>query len=258
MLAKRNVLAVRGLTLPRTVLRHLDRFGIFAQAQVSLEHQHLAKRYVVRGIESGGAVKDIGRYVTFCGQDGEALRYLHPIDALGVNGPHAVVLAPVLVRVEILRTGRTCQLLITSHEPGRTENGRRPRLVNTVLFRGVNGFLAGGGSDAGVTAFSIPRFWSRSGEEREIPRIFAAAVEAATLGATCLGCSHAHFLAAAAKALGQSQSRQMTAGELVPTAISTNPATPGTAVADQGEPSSTSVETCAAYRVSRAGRLTPG
>ena len=191
MVEKPDSLAHRGLTLPRNVLRRLDRVGIFAQSHVSLEHQHLVRRYVVRGVESGGAVREIGRYVTFCGPDGEPLPYLHPIDAVGVNGVHAVVIAPILVRIELFRSGRTCQLLITRHEPGKGEAGRRPPLENTVLFRGVNGFLQSGDSEA-----ALPCFWSRSGEEREIPAWFAAAVQAATHGARCLGCSHAHFLAA--------------------------------------------------------------
>src|SRR5437588_11450385 len=141
MLDKQDSLARRGLTLSRRVLRRLNEVGIFGQSQVSLEHQHLAKRYVVRGIESGGAVKDLGRYVTFCGPDGEPLPYLHPIDAIGVNGVHAVVVAAILVRIELFRTGRTCQLLVTRHAPGNVENGRRPPLKSRVLFRGVNGLV---------------------------------------------------------------------------------------------------------------------
>ena len=141
MAEKENLLARRGLTLSRRVLRRLNEVGIFAQPHVSLEHQHLARRYVVRGIESGGAVREIGRYVTFCGSAGEPLPYLHPIDAIGANGVHAVVIAPILIRIELFRTGRTCQLLITRHEPGNGEADRRPPLGNTVLFRGVNGFL---------------------------------------------------------------------------------------------------------------------
>jgi hypothetical protein len=191
MTEKQAVLAHRGLALPRNVLRCLDKVGIFAQSHVSLEHQHLARRYVVRGVESGGAVREMGRYVIFCGPDGEPLPYLHPIDAVGVNGVHALVIAPIVVRIELFRSGRTCQLLITRHEPGKGEAGRRPPLENTVLFRGVNGFLQSGDGKA-----ALPRFWSRSGEEREIPPLFAAAVQAATHGASCLGCSHAHFLAA--------------------------------------------------------------
>ena len=194
---KQDFLARRGLTLSRRVLRHLSEVGVFAQSNVSLEHQHLANRYVVRGIESGGAVKGLGRYVTFCGPDGEPLPYLHPIDAIGVNGVHAVVVASVLVRIEIFRTGRTCQLLITKHEPGKIENGRRPPLENRVLFRGVNGLvdldLLGAGSNLAGRAI-MPEFWSRAGEMLGIPAAFAAAVGSATKGVTCVGCSHSHYL----------------------------------------------------------------
>lgn len=194
---KQDSLARRGLTLSRGVLRRLTEVGIFAQSQVSLEHQHLAKRYVVRGIESGGAVKELGRYVTFCGPEGAPLAYLHPIDAIGVNGVHAVVVAAILVRIELFRAGRTCQLLITKHEPGKVENGRRPALENRVLFRGVNGLvgldLLRAGSDLGGRSV-IPEFWSRAGEMLGIPPVFVAAVAAATKGVSCVGCSHSHYL----------------------------------------------------------------
>src|SRR3990170_208114 len=50
-----------GLRLAKRVWRSFAEAGIFAPAQVSLEHQHLAQRYVVRGVEAGGAVADIGR-----------------------------------------------------------------------------------------------------------------------------------------------------------------------------------------------------
>jgi len=196
---KQDSLARRGLTLSRRVLRRLNEVGILAESQVSLEHQHLAERYVVRGIESGGAVKDLGRYVTFCGPGGEPLPYLHPIDAIGVNGVHAVVVAPILVRIELFRAGRTCQLLITRHESGKVENGRRPPLENGVLFRGVNGLvdlelLRTGGDLAGRSV--MPEFWSRAGEMLGIPAVFAAAVGAATKGVSCVGCSHSHYLVA--------------------------------------------------------------
>jgi hypothetical protein len=195
---KQDFLAHRGIALARRVLRPLGEVGIFAQPSVSLEHQHFAGQNVVRGIESGGAVKDIGRYVTFCGPDGEPLPYLHPIDAIGVNGVHAVVVAPVLVRMELFRAGRTCQLLITKHQPRTVENGRRPPLENSVLFRGMNGFLDREqfGKESDLSGSAMPRFWSRSGEPREIPPAFAAAVRGATTGATCVGCSHTHCLVA--------------------------------------------------------------
>ena len=194
MTEKQDVLSHRGLTLSRTLLRRLERVGILAQSHVSLEHQHLARRYVVRGIESGGSVQEIGRYVTFCGPAGEPLPYLHPIDTVGVNGLHAVVIAPILVRIELFRTGRTCQLLITRHEPGKMENGRQPPLQNGVVFRGVNGFLDEERIEKRASSGpGLPRFWSRAGEEREIPVLFAPAVQAATLGSKCCDCSHTHF-----------------------------------------------------------------
>src|SRR6516225_986581 len=130
-----------GLRLSRHALRVLKERGIFVQAAVSLEHQHLAKRYVVRGLESGGAVGDVGRYLTFAQPDGRPIQCLHPVEAVGVNGLHAVVVAPVLVRIEMLRKGRTYELLITQHRPGTPIDGKRPELETKVLFRGIHGRL---------------------------------------------------------------------------------------------------------------------
>ena len=137
----RRSLGQIGLTLSRQELRVLRERGIFAQTSVSLEHQHLAKRYVIRGLESGGAVGDLGRYVTFARPDGHPIEYLHPVEAIGVNGLHAVVIAPLLVRVEMLRKGRTYELLITQHRPSEVREGKRPALESKLLFRGVHGRL---------------------------------------------------------------------------------------------------------------------
>lgn len=126
----------RGLSLPGRVRSRLRRVGVFARPQVSLEHQHLAHRYVLRGVESGGAIQEIGHYVSFANEDGEPLAYLHPIDAVGVNGLHAVVVAPVLVRVEMLRAGRAYELRITRYQIGKAENGRRPALVCRPIYLG--------------------------------------------------------------------------------------------------------------------------
>ena len=181
------------------MLRRLEQVGIFVQSSVSLEHQHLAERYVIRGIESGGAVKDLGRYVTFCGPHGEALPYLHPIDTIGVNGVHAVVVAPVLVRVELFRTARTCQLLVTRHQPGKSENGRRPPLENALLFRGVNGLLeVEPVRDERDRRPDRPCLSSGRVQARrvEISADGSRQLAAATKGVTCIGCSHAHYLVA--------------------------------------------------------------
>jgi len=188
-----------GLNLPGRVRRQLREVGILARAEVGLEHQQLARRYVIRGVESGGAIREMGHYVTFCGEDGGPLSYLHPIDAIGVNGVHAVVIAPVLVRVEMLRTGRTYELLITSYRIGKAENGRRPPLESQVLFRGVHGYLELElwGKDKESAGSVLPVFYSRGGERLEVPAKFEAVTRAIVKAVACCGCSHCHYLVAA-------------------------------------------------------------
>ena len=175
---------VLGLRLSRQALRVLKERGIFAHSPVSLEHQHLAKRYVVRGLESGGAAGDLGRYVTFTREDGQPIEWLHPVEAIGVNGLHAVVVAPVLVRVEMLRKGRTYELLITQHRPGATNDGKRPPLETRLLFRGIHGRLDLdlSGKDKDKAGTVLPTFYSRAGEEVRIPKRFRQSVRAITAG----------------------------------------------------------------------------
>ncbi len=60
-----------GLSLPQQTLRALEKRGIYCQPSVSIEHQHLARRYVLRGVESGGAVADMGRYCAYLDADGK-------------------------------------------------------------------------------------------------------------------------------------------------------------------------------------------
>jgi len=62
----------------------------------------------------------------------------------------------------------------------------------------MNGFLDREqfGKEGDLSGSAMPRFWSRSGEEREIPPAFVAAVRGATTGATCVGCCHTHCLVA--------------------------------------------------------------
>ena len=185
-----------GLRLTRQALRLLKERGILAHSPVSLEHQHLAKRYVVRGLESGGAVGELGRYVTFTQVDGQPVEYLHPVEAIGVNGLHAVIVAPVLVRVEMLRKGRTYELLITQHRPGVTNDGKRPPLETRLLFRGIHGRLELdlSGKDKDRAGTVLPTFYSRAGEEVGIPKRFRQSVRAITGAVHCDGCFHCHYV----------------------------------------------------------------
>jgi len=188
-------LALR-LKLPQRALRRLDEVGIYCRTEVRLEYQQRAKRYVVHGTESGGAIRELGRYVTFAGSEGEPLEQLHPLDSIGANGVHAVVVAPVLVKLDMFRYGKTYQLLITRHQPFEPIEGRRPRLENKELFRGTDGYLPWElcGRDKDKAGAVIPDFYSRSGERMTIPSQLQAVVQAVTLATWCLGCAHSHYL----------------------------------------------------------------
>jgi hypothetical protein len=187
---------VLGLRLSRQALRVLKERGISAHSPVSLEHQHLAKRYVVRGLESGGAAGELGRYVTFTREDGRPIECLHTVEAIGVNGLHAIVVAPVLVRIEMLRKGRTYELLITQHRPGVTNDGKRPPLETRLLFRGIHGRLDLdlSGKDKDKAGTVLPTFYSRAGEEVRIPKRFRPVVRAIVGAVHCNGCFHRHFV----------------------------------------------------------------
>lgn len=184
------------LHLPKRALRRLQEAGIYCRTEVRLEHQHLAKGYVIHGTESGGAIRDIGRYITFCGPEGEPIEQLHPVDSLGANGAHAVVVAPVLVKVDMFRYARTYQLLMSRHEPSPVANGIRPTLKSTEIFRGTDGYLPLDlcGKDKHLAGTVIPDFFSRAGEKVDIPSQFHAVVLAATLAVCCVSCNSGHYL----------------------------------------------------------------
>jgi len=184
-----------GLTFTPTVIDRLRKLAIYGQPQLSLEHQGRVKRYVVRGVESGGASEEVGYYVIFAGDSGNALAWLQTLDSLTVNGPHAVVIAPVLTRIEMLRIARTYELCITRHRPVAVEARQRPKLEAEEVFRARQGYLALElwGKDKELSGCVRPQFFTRSGEEVELPSGFDAAVKAATRGVNCVACSHPHF-----------------------------------------------------------------
>jgi hypothetical protein len=195
-MSRQKFTGIAGLPLSRRAVRVLKDRGIFAHSLVSIEHQQLARRYVVRGLESGGSVGDVGRYVTFAGDDGQPLEYLHPVEAIGVNGLHAVVISPAMVRVDMLRKGRTYELLITQHSLNATQNGGRPQLETTILFRGIHGRVELDlcGKDKAQAGNVAPTFYSLAGEPIAIPEKFLPVVRATTDAVNCSACAHAHYL----------------------------------------------------------------
>ena len=92
--------ALHGLALPAGVLKALEKRGIYCTPAVSLEHQHLAKRYVMLGVESGGAVSDIGRACAVVSAEEDPVPWFQSLDSIAVNGRYAIFLAESLVRVE--------------------------------------------------------------------------------------------------------------------------------------------------------------
>ena len=190
-----NRYALHGLSLPRPVLNALDKRGIYCQPAVSLEHQHLADRYILRGVESGGAVSDIGRACAFVASDGCSLPWLQRIDSIGVNGRHAIYLAEHFVRLEMLRVGQTCELVATSHSlscfPGHT----RPDIRSELIFHGRDGSLSRDPwkQDPGLRRDSVaPVFYSRGGEVLTLPKQFDRAIRKITACVCCIGCKHSH------------------------------------------------------------------
>ena len=191
-----DVLARQGLRLPRILLKRLRDAGIYCQPTVSIEHQNLAKKYVLRGVESGGAIADLGAYAGFVGEGGESLSWLQRVDSIGVNGVHAVAVAPVLVRLQMLRIERTYDLLITGHELAESVNRKKPQLVSSVLFYGRRGSLELElwGKDAEFRGTVCPVFFTRAGESATSPEGFQAAVTRMTAAVCCLRCRHCHLL----------------------------------------------------------------
>jgi hypothetical protein len=191
-----EVLARQGLRLPQMVLKHLRDAGIYCQPTVSVEHQNLAKKYVVRGVESGGAVADLGAYSSFIGEHGATLAWLQRVDSIGVNGVHAIVIAPVLIRLEMLRIERTYDLLITRHSLRESVKGTRPHLEGSVLFYGRRGSLEMElwDKDCEFRGTVCPAFYTRSGESVTLTEMLQPAVAAITAAVCCLGCRHCHLL----------------------------------------------------------------
>ena len=187
--------ALHGLALPASVLKALQKRGIYCTPGVSLEHQHLAKRYVLRGVESGGAVSDMGRACAFVSPDGDPLPWLRSLDSIAVNGRHAIFLAESLVRVEMLRTVRTCELAITLHTLTHAPDRIRPEVASTLIFRGRDGVLPldlWKEEHRALRGKVSPIFYDRAGEVLRLPQRFEEAINKVTATVCCVGCKHAH------------------------------------------------------------------
>jgi hypothetical protein len=195
-LSREQVLALRELRLPSAAIKQLQQTGIYCEPSISIEHQHLARKYVIRGVESGGAVPQVGHYVGFVDTNGQWLSWLQRIHTVGRNGLHAVVVAPHLIRLQMFRWEQTYALLITEHQLEIPAEGRRPELRNKIIFLGIHGTLALElwGEDSHFSGQVAPAFFTRSGEPQLIPDVFREAVCRITAASCCVGCQHCHLL----------------------------------------------------------------
>lgn len=184
-----------GLAIPSSILKALEKRGIYCHSSVSIEHQRSAKRYVLRGTESGGAVSDMARYNAYVDFDGRPIPWLQPLDSLSGNGRHAIVLSSQLVRIEMLRIGRTYELAISKHTLSNSADHRRPALASQLLFHGRQGTLAvelWKKDNVSLRGSVTPIFYSAAGEVRRFPDKFDDAIRKVTGALACLGCKHSH------------------------------------------------------------------
>jgi hypothetical protein len=195
-LSRDEILALRGLRLPSVVLKCLWRAGIYCQPAISIEFQQTSQQYLIRGIESGGAVRQIGAYCAFLDGSAGKLSTVHPVNAIGVNGLHAALLSTSLVRIQMFRAESVCELLVTHHVLAPVEGKQRPKLQNSLLFHGKHGRLdlELWGKDQHLQGMVAPVFYSRSGEEVGVPDQFHQALLRVTAGVCCCGCRHIHLL----------------------------------------------------------------
>ena len=114
MTQKKKTIRCCGLRFRRPRCNAFAKAGIYCSPGVTIEFQQATKRHVLRGRESGGATKEFGHYVSFCGEGGERLPWFVRPDSLTANGDHAIVIAPALVSIEALRIEHTYELLIVA------------------------------------------------------------------------------------------------------------------------------------------------
>lgn len=183
------------LPLHQSVLTALRKRGIYCEPGVTVEHQHLAKRYVLRGVECGGAVADMGRACAFVSRHGTPLPWLQTINSISVNGRHAVFVADEMVRLEMLRVANTCNLVISRLRLSEELAAPRPTIASSIVFRGHDGTLPVDlwkPEHRPIRGTTVPTFYTRSGEVLALPAAFLDAIGRLTEKVCCFGCRHVH------------------------------------------------------------------
>jgi hypothetical protein len=156
----------------RRMERKLQDAGVFCQPEVSIQYQTIAKRSVLRGVESGGSNRDTGRYITFCDERGDPLPWLQPIDSVATNGRHSVVIATTFITVDVFRIRNTYDLLIARHQA--VVAGNRGRVESNVVYRGRQGYLPLDltGAEKDMAGQILPGSSTKRGNRWKFPRLW--------------------------------------------------------------------------------------
>lgn len=185
-LNRTQVLALRGLRVPRPTLRKLRDYGIHCEPAVSK-----AGHGILSGYESGGAAGALGAYCSYCLPSGEQLTWNRSLESsVSRNGTHSVVVASDFVRIQVLRVDHNFEILITRH----TVEGPDDTLVSTILLRAHGMLQKSNQTEAEQRTASAPSFRNEAGVAMEIPANFKEAVCRVIAGASCIGCRHSHLL----------------------------------------------------------------
>ena len=187
-----ELLARLGLRLPAVTLKRLQSAGIFCQPAVSIVFQQHTQSYRLRAVESGGAIAELGAYCGFVDADGNAFIWSDRVNNLAVNGLHAIVMAPALIRLEMVRNRLTYELLITRHSLSSVAQNQRPHLQSSILFYG-RGSATAAENDAESPGKWCPSLYDRSGSPSAIPAQFRDAVQRLLAAVWCVGCRHSHL-----------------------------------------------------------------
>ena len=183
-----------GLRLPAITLKHLQSGGILCQPAVSVDSRQETKSSVLRAVASGGAIAELGAYCDFVDAAGNALTRSERMDRLGVNGLHAILIAPVLIRLEMVRNRLTYDLLITRHALTNEPQNQRPQLESSTLFHGCSSAMPVS-NDAEQPGKMCPPLYSHSREAFGAPAQFRDSVQRLVAAAWCIVCRHCHLSA---------------------------------------------------------------
>ena len=194
-LTRHEILALRGLRLPKSSIRRLQQAGIYCEPSVSIEYDQQSRIYVLRARESGGAVAETGAYCGFVNSDGSNLPWLTRVRTVGRNGVHAIVVSHEFVRLHVFRDGQTYSLLITHHWLKSQPDRKRPTLENHIVFHAVYGELAMDlwDKDRRFGGSVLPLFNTKSGTRLRVPERYEEAAKQIVAAVNCTGCQHCHL-----------------------------------------------------------------